>query len=142
MHAAAVSSVPARSARKMNFLPPFGTDAFYGCKNLDNVTLPSSLTSIGPSAFYDCIHLSSITIPYGVTKIASYTFYGCIRLTTVTIPSSVTRIEQGAMCNGNFGDLIFEGRKAEWDSIHKDNGWYVLKNYGVQCYDGFYITSK
>ena len=69
-----------------------GDDAFYECRTLGSVTIPSSVTSIGNCAFSDCRGLKSVTIPDSVTRIGSYAFEGCSGLTNVTIPGSVTDI--------------------------------------------------
>ena len=39
-----------------------GYQAFYECKNLTGITIPSSITSIGVEAFYNCYYLSSVNI--------------------------------------------------------------------------------
>lgn len=45
------------------------SDAFYGCDNLEKVTLPNGLTSIYGSSFEDCPKLKSITVPQSVKYI-------------------------------------------------------------------------
>ncbi len=50
--------------------------AFYGCTGLTSVTILNSVTSIGIGAFVDCSGLTSITIPNSVTSIGSYAFRG------------------------------------------------------------------
>lgn len=97
-----------------------GYRAFYSCKGVTNVNIPSSVTTIGGHAFQQCLALTyvwmssvttienqafqrctglkSISIPNTVTTIGSYAFNLCSGLTSVTIPKSVTII------NGN----IFE----------------------------------
>jgi len=66
-------------------------DAFSFCQ-IQNIEIPSSITSIGESAFYNCIGLTSVTIPDGVTSIGDDAFSRCLSLTSVTIPNSVTNI--------------------------------------------------
>ena len=69
-----------------------GDNAFYCCRDLTNVTIPSGVTSIGNSAFYCCSGLTSVIIPSNVTIIAEWAFDGCRGLTNVTIANSVTSI--------------------------------------------------
>ena len=51
-------------------------EAFYN-KNITNVVIPDSVTSIGSSAFSYCYSLTSIVIPDSVTSIGSSAFYTC-----------------------------------------------------------------
>ena len=71
--------------------------AFYGCRNLQSITYPDSVTSIGNYAFYNCKNLTGITIPDSVTSIGKCAFSGCTRLTSITIPESVTSIGNGEL---------------------------------------------
>lgn len=96
-----------------------GDDAFYGCKNLIQVSLPDGLTCIGENAFEEnsslteitipssvneirrwafdsCTSISSVDIPDGVTSINLSTFAGCTNLQSVTIPDSVVTIDSSA----------------------------------------------
>ena len=100
--------------------------AFYDCKNLINIDIPNSVTSIGYAAFSYCTSLTKIKIPSsvtnifsedangafqgctslrdviienGVTSIGDDTFVGCTSLTNVEIPDSVTSIGEYAFYN-------------------------------------------
>ena len=75
--------------RKITFI---GNYAFSECRNLKNIHIASSVTSIRWGAFSDCSSLTSITIPSSVTSIGRETFAGCSNLTSINIPSSVTSI--------------------------------------------------
>ena len=73
-------------------------NAFSGCKSLQSVTIPNSVTSIGNRAFSGCKSLQSVTIPNSVTSIGDEAFSGCKSLQSVTIPNSVTKIGDGVFC--------------------------------------------
>ena len=90
-------------ALKTNYeVKKIGYYAFYTCKSLTSVTIPSSVTSIGEYAFRDCSGLTSVTIPSSVTYIAAQAFLRCSGLTTLTLPNSVTYIGSSAFkgCSG------------------------------------------
>ena len=94
-----------------------GYSAFKNCKNLRQVSIPSSIKYIGSGAFSNCPSLpvvnnlryadtylvtavnkslSTYTIREGTTWISSDAFNGCNNLTSITIPKSVKYIDQGA----------------------------------------------
>ena len=68
-------------------------DAFWGCENLVNITLPQTVRTIGKGAFGQCVNLARINIPEGVTSIGGDAFFLCRSLTRLTIPDSVTSIK-------------------------------------------------
>ncbi len=82
-----------------NGVTSIGGGAFINCTSLVDIAIPGSVTSIGNAAFYGCNSLESIVIPDGVGVINSNTFGGCTSLASVTIPGSVTSI----------GDAAFSG---------------------------------
>lgn len=69
-----------------------GTDAFYGCDSLTEITIPSGVTSIGDNAFHDCYSLTKITLPSGITSIGNGAFCNCTSLTEITLPNGITSI--------------------------------------------------
>ena len=73
-----------------------GKGAFYCCESLSEIVIPSSVTSIGKSAFRGCNSLSEIVIPSSVTSICDWAFWNCRSLSEIVIPSSVTSIGKGA----------------------------------------------
>jgi len=50
--------------------------AFYGCRMLEQVTLPETVTYVGRYAFYNCAKLERIDIPADVEFIGMYAFSG------------------------------------------------------------------
>lgn len=79
-----------------------GKDAFYGCDEIQSISLPNSVVYIDEYAFYECSALTSLYIPDGVTGIGQRAFWGCSGLTTITIPENVVTIGDWAFrsCTG------------------------------------------
>lgn len=72
--------------------------AFYGT-GLTNVTLPGSVDSIGMYAFADCSQLASVDIGNGVEEIDHAVFYRCLELKKVYLPDSIHIIREGAFAD-------------------------------------------
>lgn len=82
---------------------------------LQNIILPSSITTIGNYAFNACQSLKAIDIPTTVSNIGHLAFSSCASLTQITIPSSVTEI----------GVNIFENCRAlQKIDVDKNNSNY------------------
>mgnify|MGYP002522852594 CR=1 FL=1 len=75
-----------------NSVTSIGNSAFSGYSALTSITIPNSVTSIGHEAFSGCTGLTDITIPNSVTNIGGSAFSWCINLTSITIPNSVTSV--------------------------------------------------
>lgn len=73
-----------------------GSEAFYGCRGLTEISLPNTISSIGKRAFCSCSGLTQITVPDAVTIIDQNVFYGCTGLRTAILGKSVTTIENDA----------------------------------------------
>lgn len=73
-----------------------GENAFYWCKSLTSVSLPTSITSIGPSSFKYSFGFSSIVIPSNVEYIGVEAFKYCGSLESVTFNEGLTAINYGA----------------------------------------------
>ena len=69
-----------------------GDSAFSGCKSLESITFPSTITSIEPYAFYGT-GLSNVTVPGSVDSIGMYAFADCFQLSSVDIENGVEEIE-------------------------------------------------
>ena len=97
-------------------------NAFWGCKDVENIEIPNSVrtirdhtfeycgtikriklpnknTTIGEKAFYHCTGLTDIAIPVDERLIGRQTFAYCESLASLVIPDSVTQICTGAFSN-------------------------------------------
>lgn len=73
-----------------------GSYAFYGCSNLEKLTLAEGITDIGEFGFYECGALPELRLPESLCSIGPYAFSACDSLSSVTIPRNVTNIVTGA----------------------------------------------
>ena len=118
-----------------------GNLAFYQCKLIASVSLPSSLTSIGESAFSTCLHLPTINFPEGLKSIGENAFEECDALTSLVLPASLESLERFAfqMCKNltsvelpaslkNIGNYVFQNSKKISDiTVH----WTSLEGVSV-----------
>ena len=88
-----------------------GIEAFCCCEILSEINLSNNLISIGDNAFADCC-ISSIVIPDSVKTIGMGAFSGCRNLEAVVIPESVVRIENGAFADCyNLADITLPDKE-------------------------------
>ena len=73
---------------------------FIDGKEITDLIIPNSVTSIGSYAFYKCSGLTSITIPNSVTSIGSSAFASCSGLKVVSIPDNTVVVGKNAF-NGS-----------------------------------------
>lgn len=74
-----------------------GYGAFYGRKDVTDVTIPDSVSSLGRWVFNGCIALTNVTIGNGATNIGIRAFARCGSLTHIAIPDNVNSIGWGAL---------------------------------------------
>lgn len=77
-------------------LKTIGYMAFARCGTLRSISLPSSLEKIDECAFLQCSQLTDITLSQNLKTIGRYAFMSCINIKTFTIPKNVTHIGKGA----------------------------------------------
>ena len=85
-----------------------GNEAFFNCRELTNITIPSSVTKIGSSAFTDCSSMTNITIPSSVKEIGEAVFCRCRGLKEILVDaaSSVYKSEDGLLLSKDGTTLV------------------------------------
>ena len=62
------------------------------CDELEDIILPSSITTIENSCFWGCTSLTSVLLPETIKLIKNGAFRNCSSLKEITIPQSVDEI--------------------------------------------------
>ena len=73
-----------------------GDRAFYNCRSLDSITLPSTVIDIGNDAFNGCSNLREVILNDGLKKIGEQAFYNCSSLESIKLPSTLVEIGSDA----------------------------------------------
>ena len=76
-----------------------GRNAFDGCANLTNVSIPGSVTQINYQAFRGCTSLTALDIPDSVNDLDTGVFYGCSSLKTVHLPANLKSVYTNTFYN-------------------------------------------
>lgn len=95
------SSLKAITVESASQIP---ANAFYGCSQVEEVSLPDTLNSIGENAFSGCTAFTSFRVPDSVNSIGRCAFRGSDNLSEITLPFV------GGTVNGNsYLGYIFSG---------------------------------
>lgn len=102
------------------------SSAFYGCKKLKNIIIPSKVEYIGRGAFSECIELENIEISDSVTHISYYAFMGCFNLKSIIIPRTVKTIQENAFVSTSLTIYCeIESQPEEWEQNWNYNNQVV-----------------
>lgn len=138
----------------------FGSAVFEWCQSLKSVKLPEGIETLAQT-FFSCTALTEVYIPEG-TKSLSLTFQCCDAIREVHLPDSIEIIDSGAfdICHSleritipsgvkfigsgafyqcsKLTDVSFDGSKAEWDAIKKEDPWVKFSAFErIRCSDGY-----
>ena len=109
-----------------------GDSAFWGDKNLKNVTLSGTTTAIGDYAFTWCENLEVLTLGESVKTVGKSAFSNC-NLNKIYIGKNVENIAEDAFNPLGYADIYFEGDEAEWEAIKPLYSTYLVNVYFNQC---------
>ena len=76
--------------------------------NINNITLPNSITTIDSRAFWGCSEIVNFGVPSKLQKIGDYAFANCSSITSYDLPKTLLQIGVGAFDgNVNMSQLTF-----------------------------------
>ena len=88
-------------------LKVIGSNAFWECKYLQDLTIPGEVFRIGVGAFTSCESLSRIVLPSSIKYIENGAFSHCYSLREITIPDGVDTLENDIFsCCSNLEEVI------------------------------------
>lgn len=112
-----INSAFKKSRIKYVFIPDsvteIGTEAFYNCRNLQEVRLPQVLEKMGTSVFAGCSKLKSVHFPNGLSEVPDYTFSRCTSLEEVILPESIVKIGTNAFRNTKVPSSIYDLKRKD-----------------------------
>ena len=129
-----------------NKLETIGREAFYECRNLEWISIPSSVTYIGHMAFRGCTRLMDINFGSNskLETIGEMAFYECKNIRDITIPASVTTIYSFAFCGctslTSVTFLYTTGWKAGNTAVSVSNSANNAKLLTKYYFDGGYVS--
>ncbi len=91
------TSIRSVSFENASMLRRIGTNAFYGCTGLREISIPSGVTEIGFGVFQNCTSIETATLGDGITVLPSQTFYNCTSLKRIIVSDSLTSIGERSM---------------------------------------------
>lgn len=113
---------------------------FYGFDNLKEITLTTFLTTLGANSFNSCVNLTNIYIPYSVVEIGENAFKNCSNLTIYSEQSS--KLDTWSE-NWNPDDRpVVWSPVANMDLTLKDDGTYEVKGLGNYTNKNVIIPNK
>lgn len=100
------------SVKKITFLEGMDAIENYNLAKfpyLEEIVIPSSVTTIGDSAFADCYTLSTITLPDSLTSLGFEVFYRCSNLSSIYCQASRKPDNWNTQWCGNVSVQIIRG---------------------------------
>ena len=114
-------------------------NAFAECTILEEIVLPTTITTVGNMAFYNCSSLKQIDISNEVESIGEYAFYACSSLTDIEVPQN-TEIKDYAFDGTGIvkskNGVIYIG-----GTLYKYNGT-MPQNYTLNINEGTAVVNK
>lgn len=114
-----------------------GNCAFYGCSNLEKLTLPAGAERVGAKAFYDCTALTELYIPDGVLYVENSVVTGNDAV-KVSLPASLKSLDSYDGCSFVYDtiEIEYRGTMAQWAQVTIASHTSCSHTHKVTCSDG------
>lgn len=117
-----------RSLQKVVFeegsqLKAIGNWAFYACHALEDIVIPTGVTTIGDGAFWSCDYLKKLSIPSSVSSIGDNAFEGCKTLGSIQVEAATPPQVSGNTFNGVSKSIPVKVPKGSIDQYRTAFGW-------------------
>ena len=105
-----------------NSVKEIGASAFYFCRNLKNISVPSTIEEVGERAFYGT---NIVQATLNSNKIGPYTFMAASSLENVVFGKNVTSLGMGFFaCCEKISSITYLGTMDEWNgTLGKTSSW-------------------
>ena len=123
------------------YLPSFYASGLH----IKEIRIPRTIYQIGGFAFYGCGELEKVSIELGVETIGEESFADCSNLKEITLPSSILYLQYGCFADcPNLKNVYYNGTMEQFSKVKLPIGGIVNKGSGfdcIQCIDGdFYLN--
>ena len=120
-----------------------GSYAFYGCKDLMQISLPETISLIGMGAFAKSGLVAADLSETKITAVPSYLFSGCASLESVSLPSNAESIGEAAFAESGIESvtipasvtLLGYAAFANTESLETVTLNAGLKSIGESCFE-------
>lgn len=100
----------------------------FGGSRIASLVIPGSVTHVGTEAFWHCDYLTNVTVERGTTHIGARAFYYCGNLETITLPDTLSSVNESAFGKAPIRTLIISEGSEEVPLHFADAFKNTLKN--------------